>query len=100
MISFFSSLQGRGGPEVDLLREAAAGPSAPARVPARGRVAAPSRAEALRHGGTSLTCPCVSQQEELHALHLVYNMRTPTDVPESSTEVLTLSEGTAFSAGV
>lgn len=45
-------------------------------------------------------CPCVSQQEELHALHLVYNMRTPTDVPESSTEVLTLSEGTAFSAGV
>ncbi|POI27852.1 hypothetical protein CIB84_008397 [Bambusicola thoracicus] len=25
-------------------------------------------------------------QEELHALHLVYNPRTPTDVPESSTE--------------
>ncbi|XP_072202461.1 homocysteine-responsive endoplasmic reticulum-resident ubiquitin-like domain member 1 protein isoform X3 [Excalfactoria chinensis] len=25
--------------------------------------------------------------EELHALHLVYNMRTPTDVPESSAEV-------------
>lgn len=44
-------------------------------------------------------CPCVSQQEELHALHLVYNQRTPTDVPESSTEVFTLSGGTAFSAG-